>query len=139
MPVTSATTGQKTIFEIGDGSDGGSVSYTKVGEVTNITAPGITRETQDATHLESPDDFREYIAGLMDTDPATITFNYVPSAADALYTAMLAGKGDFRITYPGGVKLGFMGIPQSWKPGDASTQIMAGEFTVKPYGKPTLT
>lgn len=139
MPVTSATTGMKATFSIGDGVNGGSVTYSKVGEVTNITAPGITRETQDATHLESPDDFREFIAGLMDTDPATITFNYVASAADALYAAMIAGNGDFRITYPNGVKLDFMGIPQSWKPGDPSTQIMTGEFTVKPSGKPTLT
>jgi len=138
MPVTSAETGMGATFSIGDGQDGGSTVYTKVGEVTSITSPAITRETIDVTHLESPDDFREYIAGLLDTDPATIGFNYVPSAADALYAAMIAGKGDFRITYRNGVKLDFMGIPQNWKPGDPSTSTMAGEFTVKPYGKPVL-
>ena len=138
MTVTSAVIGMKATFSIGDGVDGGSTTYAKLGEVTSITSPGITRETIDATHLESPDDFREYIAGLMDTDPATIAFNYVPSAVDALYTAMIAGKGDFRITYPNGVKFDFSGIAQSWKPGDPSTTTMAGEFTVKPSGKPTL-
>lgn len=139
MAVTSAATGMKATFSIGDGFDGGSTNYTKVGfEVTSITSPGITREAIDTTHLESPDDFREYIAGLLDTDPATIAFNYNPDAADALYAAVIAGKGDFRITYPNGVKLDFSGIPQSWKPGDASTTTMAGEFTVKPSGKPTL-
>jgi hypothetical protein len=139
MPVTSAAIGMKATFSIGDGVDGGSTTYTKVGfEVTSITSPGITREAIDATHLESPDDFREFIAGLMDTDPATIAFNYNPSATDTLYAAMIAGKGDFRITYPNGVKLDFSGIPQSWKPGDPSTTTMAGEFTVKPSGKPTL-
>ena len=139
MPVTSAAIGMKATFSIGDGVDGGSVTYTPVGqEVTSITSPGITREAIDATHLESPDDFREYIPGLMDTDPATIAFNYTPSAVDPLYSAMSAGKGDFRITFPNGVKLDFSGIPQSWKPGDPSTTTMAGEFTVKPSGKPTL-
>ncbi|MBY6141123.1 outer capsid protein Hoc [Leisingera daeponensis] len=138
MPVTSAQIGMGATFSIGDGFDGGSTIYTKLGEVTGITSPGITREAIDATHLESPDDFREYIAGLLDTDPATISFNYNPSATDALYAAMIAGKGDFRITYPNGVKLDFSGIPQSWKPGDPSTTTMAGEFTVKPSGKPTL-
>ena len=95
MTVTSAQTGMKSTFSIGDGVDGGSTAYTEVGfEVTSITSPAITRETIDVTHLKSPDDFREYIAGLLDTDPATIAFNYNPSAADALYAAMLAGKGD---------------------------------------------
>lgn len=140
MTVTNAAIGMKATFSIGNGVDGGSVTYTKVAfEVTSITSPGITRETIDATHLESPDDFREYIAGLMDTDPATIAFNYTADAADPLYAAMIAGKGDFRITFPNGVKFDFMGIPQAWKPGDPSTTTMAGEFTVKPYGKPTLT
>lgn len=139
MPVTSAAIGMNATFSIGDAADGTSTTYTKVGvEITSITSPGITREAIDATHLESPDDFREYIAGLLDTDPATIAFNYNPSATDVLYAAMIAGKGDFRITFPNGVKLDFSGIPQSWKPGDPSTTTMAGEFTVKPSGKPTL-
>ncbi|MFW8636708.1 phage tail tube protein [Cribrihabitans pelagius] len=138
MPVTSAQIGMGATFSIGDGFDGGSIGYAKVGEVTGITSLTITRETIDTTHLESPDDFREYIAGLLDTDPATIAFNYVPSAADPLYAAMIAGKGDFRITYPNGVKMDFSGIPQSWKPGDPSPTTMAGEFTVKASGKPTL-
>ena len=140
MSVTSAATGMKATFSIGNGVDGGSTTYAKVGfEVTSITSPGITREAIDATHLESPDDFREFIPGLMDTDPATIAFNYTADAADPLYAAMMAGKGDFRITFPNGVKLDFSGIPQSWKAGDPSTSTMAGEFTVKPSGKPTLT
>lgn len=139
MPVTSAEIGMNSTFSIGDGVDGGSVTYTKVGyEITGITSPSITREAIDATHLESPEKFREYIAGLLDTDPATITFNYKADAADPLYAAMIAGKGDFRITFPNGVTLTFSGIPQSWKPGDPSTTTMVGEFTVKPSGKPVL-
>lgn len=138
MAVTSATTGMKAIFSIGDGVDGGSTTYTKVGEVTSITPPSLSRATEDATHLESPDEHREFIAGLLDTDPANIAFNYVPSATDKLYTAMIAGKGDFQITYPNGVKLQFSGIPVTWKPGEASTSIMQGEFSVKPSGPPVL-
>jgi hypothetical protein len=129
----------KATFSIGDGVDGGSSNWVKVGEVTSITSPGITREAIDATHLESPENFREFIAGLLDTEPCTINFNYVASAADPLLVAMLAGKGDFRLTYPNGVKMDYMGIPTSWKAGDPSTTTMAGEFTTKPTGKPTLT
>ena len=136
MPVTSAVTGMGAQFAIGDGNNGGSTTYLPVGEVTNITSPSLTREAIDATHLMSPDQFREVIAGLLDSEPATITFNYVPGAADPLYTAMLAGAGDFRITYPNGVQLNFSGIPTAFKPGDPSTTTMTGEFTVKASGKP---
>lgn len=139
MPVTSAAIGMKSTFSVGDGVDGGSTSFVVVAEeVTSITSPSITRETIDATHLMSPDEFREYIAGLLDTDPVTIAFNYVPSAADPLYALMITGKGDFRITYPNGVHMTFSGIPQNWKPGNADTTTMAGEFTVKASGKPVL-
>lgn len=138
MTVTSAAIGMKSTFSVGDGADGGSTSFSKAGEVTNITAPSITREAIDATHLESPDDFREHIAGLLDGEPATISFNYLPSETDMLYTAMMAGKGDFRITYPNGIYIQFSGIPTNWKPGDPSTTTMAGEFTVKPSGKPVF-
>ena len=138
MPVTSASNGMGATFSIGDGADGGSTTFVKVGEVTNITPPALTREATDATHLESPDDAREYIPGLLDGEPSTVVFNYIPGAADPLYEAMKAGKGDFRITYPGGVQLNFSGIAQSWKPGEPSTDKMTGEFTVKPSGLPTL-
>ena len=139
MSVTSAETGMKSTFSIGDGVDGGSTKYAVAGfEITSITSPGVTREAVDVTHLESPDNFREFIPGLMDTDPATIAFNYNADASDPLYAVMLVGKGDFRITFSNGVKLDFSGIPQSWKPGDPSTTTMVGEFTVKPSGKPTL-
>lgn len=139
MTVTAAAIGMKSKFSVGDGVDGGSTTFTQVSEeVTSITAPSITRETIDATHLMSPDEFREYIAGLLDTDPVTIAFNYVPSATDPLYALIIAGKGDFRITYPNGVHMTFSGIPQNWKPGDATTTTMAGEFTVKASGKPVL-
>jgi Lambda phage tail tube protein, TTP len=136
MAVTGAITGTGVIFSIGNGSGGGSITYTDVGEVTNIKHPSITREAIDATHLASPDKFREFIAGMLDTEPATISLNYVPSAADPLYAAILAGAGDFRITHPNGVKMDFMGIPTNFAPGDVSNDKMQGEFVVKGSGKP---
>ena len=138
MTVTAAKKGQGAQFAIGDGNGGGSTVYTKVGEVKSINGIALTREALDATHLESPDDYREYIPGLMDGDPVSITFNYVPNASDPLYTAFHAGSGDFQITYPGGIKMQFQGIPTNWKPGDATSDVMVGEMTVKPSGKPTL-
>lgn len=139
MPVTAAVTGMGAIFSIGDGVGGSSTLYTKVTEeITNITPPRLSREALDATHLESPDDAREFRPGLVDGQESTITFNYKPSASDVLFDAFAAGEGDFQITYKNGVKLTFSGVVTGWKPGDPSTSIMTGEFTIKPSGLPVL-
>ena len=139
MPATSAKTGMGATFSIGDGMDGGSTAYTKLGEVVNITAPSFSREAIDATHLESEGEFREFIPGLKDGEAATVSFNYVPSASDAAFAAYNKGKGDFRLTYPNGVTMDFSGIVTGWKAGDVSTSIMQGEMTVKPTGVPVFT
>lgn len=138
MPATSAKTGLGATFAIGDGIDGGSTTFTPMGEVTNITAPSFSREAIDATHLGSENEFREYIPGLKDGEAATISFNYVASTSDAAFAVFNTGKGDFRLTYPNGVKMDFSGIVTGWKPGDATTSIMQGELTVKPTGVPVF-
>lgn len=137
MPATEAALGYGAKFGIkGSGS-----TYVYVAEVTNITPPGMTRDTVDVTHLESPDKFKEYIAGLADTGEASITINYKPAVSDALMTAFLAEKDDFRILFPGGtVALDFAGIVTGYEPGDlVAPEEMTATFTVKASGKPVLT
>jgi hypothetical protein len=138
MTVTAAKTGLGLIFGIGNGVDGGSTTYAKIGEILNLSPPEISRETHDASHLESPDNFREHIGGMLDTGSATVSFNYVPSASDVVYTAALAEKGDFEIIFPGGVKMQFMGVVTNWKPGEGTSGVMVGEITIKGTGKPTF-
>lgn len=50
-------------------------------EITNITPPGPTRDSIDASHELSPDSYREFIAGLSDAGEVSIEFNFVPTAA----------------------------------------------------------
>jgi hypothetical protein len=136
MAISGALTGMGSTFGVGNGVDGGSVSYVKVGEVTNIDQGGISVEAVDVTHLESPDDAHEFIPGLSTADPVTVTFNYKPDAADPLYALVLAKKGDFQTTYKNGVKLQYSGVVTNWKPGSPSTTTMVGELTVQPNGLP---
>lgn len=138
MAISSASTGMGSTFAVGNGVDGGSVSYVKVGEVTNIDHGGISVEAIDVTHLESPDDAHEFIPGSSTAAPVTITFNYVPSASDPLHTLILAKKGDFQTTYKNGVKMQFSGVVTDWKPGSPSATTMTGELTVQPSGLPVF-
>ncbi|RRH69967.1 phage tail tube protein [Falsigemmobacter faecalis] len=136
MPDTAADIGFNSQFGIkGSGS-----TYAMVAEVTAITAPGFSRDAIDATHLKSPDKYKEYIAGLMDLGDASITINFVPSASDTLMAAFVAGKGEFRILFPSGtVALDFKGIVTGYEIGELTTDKMSATLTIKGTGKAALT
>ena len=139
MPATSAIIGQGSKFAIGNGVDGSSTQYPDISvEITNIPGPELKRDVHDATHLNSPDNYREFIAGLNGVDPITLDFNFVPDASDTLLAHYNVGKGDYQITFPNGVRLQFSGIPTAWKPGDATADVMKGSMTIQPSGKPAL-
>lgn len=139
MPQTGAAIGQGAIFSIGNATGGASTAYVDVSiEITNMTSPQLNRDAIDATHLLSPENFREYIAGLKGQDTFTLEFNYLPAVTDELYANWQAGAGDYQMTYPDGIRMQFSGIPTAWKPGDASAETMKGTMTIQPSGKPTM-
>lgn len=138
MPATTAAISYGARFGI-EGPTTGTYAY--VAEVTSITPPSLSRDTVDATHLESPDGAKEYIAGLIDTGEASISINYAPSASDVLMASFNAPKDNFRILFPGGaVALNFAGIVTGYEIGELTPDgKMTATFTVKPTGKPTIT
>lgn len=72
MSQSQAVTGMSTKFERSDGAGG----WTKLAEVYNIAGPGMTRETVEVTSYDSPDGYREKIAGLRDAGTLTFTMNF---------------------------------------------------------------
>lgn len=56
----------------------GTEAFTTVAEITNISGPGIKLELIDATHMESPDAFREFIPSLLDGTEVSFDLNYLP-------------------------------------------------------------
>ena len=64
---------------------------TKLAEIISVTLPNSQVEDVDATHMDSPNRRREFVAGLIDDGEGTIEMNYVPnSATDILIRAALA-------------------------------------------------
>jgi predicted secreted protein len=131
---TSAAIGYSTTFGIKNG--GG--TFDNVAEVTSVKPPGYSRDAIDATHMESPDRFREYIAGMMDAGEVTIGLNYVPAASDAVLTALTAGKGDFKITLPNGVTVTFSAVVTAYDIDAPLDDKMTATATFKVSGKPVL-
>lgn len=133
---TKAKIGHLTTFGIKIGEAN---TFTKIAQITNLTPPGMTRDTIDATHLESPDGYKEFIAGLKESGEATITVHYDPSTSDTLVEAFEAGAGAFQITFPNKVTLTFDGIVTGYELNDVvADDKMTATFTVKCSGRPVL-
>lgn len=66
---------------------GGTV-YVAIGQVKDISGPGITRGDVDVTDHDSSDGFREYLPGLVDGGVYTFTVGW-----DSQNTAHLQGAG----------------------------------------------
>lgn len=136
---TSAIIGLGTKFQIGNGAT--PEVFTDLAEVTSIAQPGVTVETQDATHMLSPEGYREFIGGLKDAGEASVTVNHIPGGtAEVALKAALATTKNYRIAFPGALPaLAFAAICTGYEPDDvAAGDILTATATFKLSGKPTF-
>lgn len=132
--MSNATIGYTTTFGIYNGTTYDALTA----EITSIQPPSRSRETIDVTHLNSPDKYKEFIAGLAEGGDASLGVNFVPAATDAFSTAFEAEAGQFEITFPNGVKMQFAGIVTGYEIGEVTNDKMSATFTVKSTGKPVM-
>ena len=139
MAATEADIGYGAIFKVGNGGSP-TETFTDFGaEVTSITPPGYSRDALDATHMASPDKFREYIAGLMDAGEVSMDLNYVPSTGDAFVAALIAGKQNYQIDFSdANVTFTFSAICTAYQPTAPVDGKMTATATFKVSGKPVL-
>jgi hypothetical protein len=80
-------------------------TLTKIGSVTSVKAPSLTRGTIDTTDHDTPDGVMTFIGeGVADPGDGSVTINWVPgSAGDTLVLEALASGGnrDFKIVANG--------------------------------------
>src|SRR5690348_4350861 len=104
MTATIATSGFGTLLQLSDG--GGTPVYTSIAEQVQITGPGLSRNWIDATHMESADQAKEFVAGLIDIGDVTVDCNLLPAntTQSGLVTKLQATaastKFDWRIVWP---------------------------------------
>lgn len=125
---------------LGREATAGSGTYTKIAVAKGLQPPGFMRSKHDVTTLESPDEYKEYIPGLFDTDDATMKVNYAPSATDVFYAALHEAATGYQLTFPNGVMLRWVGFITAFKPGELQPDgTMEGDITItRSTGKPTL-
>jgi len=107
-------------------------------EITRIKPVGWSRDEEEVTHLQSPDGFKEFIAGMKEATPCEFDINWKPSQTDPVLAAFEKKSNTFQITAPNGVRMQFPGFVTSYEPGDLSTGTMTATVTIRPTAKPVL-
>lgn len=140
---TSARIGYGTLFKTGNGAS--PEVFTTLAEVVNITPPSMARDTVDASHMQSPNAWREFIAGMKDGGEISLELNLVPGGL-ALLSVMeefaLSGSSALKnrqIVFPDGSIMACAAILTNAEPDAPLDDKMPLSVTLKVSGEPTLT
>jgi len=135
--MTQARIGYGSKFSV---SQDGGLSYSDIAEVTNITPPSNTLDLIDATHMQSPNRTREFIAGLNDPGECSFEINFIPgSSTDVLLKSIIdAGVSvKCKITFPNAVTWTFDGVANGYEPDIPTDDKMTATVTFKVTGSYT--
>lgn len=130
--------GFNTKFKRGTGS--GPITYTQVGEVTDISLPNLTRDSKDATHYQSKGGWKEFIPGLPDGGEVkyTIQFDSTADMATMLADFQIRTLMPYQVEWPDATLWEFQGFITSIQPVVPMDERMTAEVTIKISGKPAF-
>jgi predicted secreted protein len=131
--------GKNTQFKRGDGA--GTEVFTAIANVTNITPPGLSRETIDVTAHDSPDDYMEFLGGLKDGGEASFELNYDPAEHDVLVADFDDdAPRNYQIVFPdpAATTWQFAGIMTGFEVEAPYDDKLSATVTFKVSGKPNL-
>ncbi len=138
---TEAESAQGTFIETGDGAS--PENFSELAEVSNIGGPNEKADEIDATHLRSPEGYKEFIPSFKDGGEIPLTLNYIAgsttqSALRAEFNQTPPPTKNRRITWPDGSTTSFAG----WvKARGASAQVgskISSMVTLRGVGAVTL-
>lgn len=130
-----------TQLQRGDGATP-TETFTAIANVTDITPPGLERETLDVTSHGSPDGWREFIGGLKDGGEVEIELNYDPREHDADFKADLEDSEprNYKVVWPGTLgEWSFKAVLTNFETSAPHDDKLSASATFKVSGKPTIT
>jgi len=122
--------------------------YTAVAEVIDLTAPDLTRDRIDVTHLGTTSQTRAFLGGFIELGEATFTINYNPAnvthngASNGLAGLFTAGTTQvWRILANGNTSEaeGFSGYVSSFTPRFSPDDQMLADCAIQVTTLPTFT
>lgn len=126
-----------TTLSRGDGAP--TEVFTAIAQVTNISGPGMERNTIDVTDHGSPDGWMEFTGGLKDAGEVEVEVNYSPSVHDVLAADFEdEDPRNYKLAFPDGTTWSFAAILTGFEPEAPVDDKLAATLTFKVSGKPTL-
>ncbi|MFB6517439.1 phage tail tube protein [Streptomyces sp. NPDC056401] len=128
-----------TQFKRGDGA--GAEVFSALADVTNVSGPGLSRETIDVTSHGSPDAWMEFIGGLKDGGEVSIDVNYDPANHDDLIDDFDDdAPRNYQIVFPDQdtTTWAFKAVMTGFEPEAPYDDKLSATLTFKVSGKPTI-
>lgn len=125
----------------------GGTSYATIGQIQDITGPGISRNPIDGTTHDSPNAWMQFFKGLK--DGGEVGFDIVYDPALGSHNADTGVISDFeedtiipnfQVVFPDAAQTTwtFPGFLQEFEPQGPLDEMLAASVSVKVAGKPTL-
>lgn len=134
----SGINGFGTTLARGDGAE--PEVFATLAGVSNITGPGISRETLDVTAHDSPDGYREFLGGIKDPGEVSVDVNYDPAVHDVWVDDLDdVDPRSYEMTFPDGTVWAFAGFLTAFEPSAPFDDKLSASATFKVTGKPAIT
>ena len=114
----------------------------KIANLTSIGEIGVESEEIDATDLDSPDNYKEFIAGSKDAGEVSLAGNIKDESNVEKMLALAESQSieTWTVTYPSGATWVFNGFVKSFKDGEKTPDGLATfSATIRVSGKPVYT
>lgn len=114
----------------------------RIANLTSIGEIGVESEEIDATDLDSPDNYKEFIAGSKDAGEVSIAGNIKDESNVEKMLALAESQSieQWIVTYPSGATWQFSAFVKSFKDGEKNTDGLATfTATLRISGKPVYT
>ena len=114
----------------------------KIANLTSIGEIGVESEEIDATDLDSPNNYKEFIAGSKDAGEVSLAGNIKDESNVEKFLALAESQSveTWNVEYPSGAKWVFSAFVKSFKDGEKTTDGLATfTATLRISGKPVYT
>lgn len=124
------------------GKSGSETEDLKIANLTSIGEIGVESEEIDTTDLDSPNNYKEFIAGSKDAGEVSLAGNIKDESNVEKMLALAESQSveEWTVTYPSGAKWEFKAFVKSFKDGEKTTDGLATfTATLRISGKPSYT
>jgi hypothetical protein len=134
MATTDAQIGYGTLLKLGNGAS--PEVFTTIAEIKAVDGFGFTRNLLEATHMESPNGYKEYVSDMKDSDTFTGRANLVSGNGATIKTMAEGTRQNFQLNFPGTLPdYSFSATPTAWHiQGIATSGILEVVFGLKVSG-----